>query len=253
MDLLETRNHARRHPWELSRAHAIEKVARRHSPFAVRSVLDWGCGDAFTGRFLLDALGASELVGVDPHLSEEQRTHFAQGDARVALYSDERELRGRRFDVVLCLDVVEHVPDDAALLELIKRSFLADGGRLIVTVPAFQALFSTHDVALKHFRRYSLRQLENVLRRVDLEILGSGYLFSSLLPARVLGKLLERGAPTESSAASVGIGSWNGGPLTSRVVETVLSADNALLLSLSTLGVKVPGLSVWAACSSKSG
>src|SRR3954453_22169660 len=62
------------------------------------------------------------------------------------------------FDLVTCLDVVEHTPDDVATLTELFR-VTRPGGRLVVTVPAYQLLWSSHDVANQHYRRYTLRRL----------------------------------------------------------------------------------------------
>lgn len=248
MDLLETQNAETRHPWELSRARAVERIARRHAAGSVQRILDWGCGDAFTGRFLLHRLGAERLVGIDPNLTEEQRALFSGGDPRVALTRSEQELPHDPFDLVLCCDVIEHVGDDQGLLSTLRRNFLTSTGRLVVTVPAFQALYSAHDVALKHHRRYSLGALERVLRSAGFEVLGSGYLFGSLLPIRAAGKLFERRSDQATSDESVGLARWRGGPFVTRATEAILASDNALLLSFAALGLKLPGLSAWAAC-----
>jgi SAM-dependent methyltransferase len=248
MDLLETRNTGARHPWELSRARALENIARRFKGGSLARILDWGCGDAFTGRFLLDRLGAERLVGIDPNLTDDERVRFSEGDPRVTLTSHEADLPARAFDLILCCDVIEHVGDDRGLLSTLKRSFLTTTGRLIVTVPAFQALFSAHDVALKHHRRYSLGELERVLTSAEFEVLGSGYLFGSLLPIRAAGKLLERSSSQVPSNEPIGAGGWRHGPFVTRTTEAILATDNALLMSFAALGLKLPGLSVWAAC-----
>jgi SAM-dependent methyltransferase len=248
MDLLETSNAETRHPWELSRARAVGRIARRYARGSVGKILDWGCGDAFTGRFLLDHLGAENLVGVDPNLTEEQRARFSEGDSRIALIRREEDIPNHAFDLVLCCDVIEHVGDDEGLLSTLRRNFLSTSGRLVVTVPAFQALFSAHDVALKHHRRYSLGALEHVLRNSGFEVLGSGYLFGSLLPIRAAKKLLERRSQEPPTDESIGLGHWRGGPVVTRATEALLATDNALLLSFAALGLKLPGLSVWAAC-----
>lgn len=248
MDLLETHAGALRHPWERSRARAVERIARRYARGAPARILDWGCGDAFTSRYLLDRLGAERLVGVDPHLTDEQRTLFSEGDPRVTLTNREADLPSQTFDLILCCDVIEHVGDDRALLSTLRRNFLATTGRLVVTVPAFQALFSAHDVALKHYRRYSLGELESVLESAEFEVLGSGYLFGSLLPIRAAGKLFERPKSQVPSDESIGAGGWRGGPLVTRAAEAFLVTDNALLMAFAALGLKLPGLSVWAAC-----
>ncbi len=247
MDLIETRGATRRHPWELSRARAVERIVRSHGNAPVRSILDWGCGDVFTGRYLLERLGAESLVGVDPNLTDEQRTSFAGGDRRVALYREGDEFPARRFDLMLLCDVIEHVPDDVALVEPLARRFLENGGRLVVTVPAFQALFSSHDVTVKHYRRYRLAELESVLRAAGLELQGSGYLFGSLLPARFISNLFSSSKPPPDDGV-IGLSTWRGGDFASKLVETVLSFDNSLLLGLAEYGVKPPGLSAWASC-----
>jgi SAM-dependent methyltransferase len=248
MDLLETREGALRHPWELSRARAVERIARRYTRGALARILDWGCGDAFTGRYLLDRLGAERLVGVDPHLTDAQRTLFTAGDPRITLTNREADLPTQTFDLILCCDVIEHVSEDRELLSTLRRDFLATSGRLIVTVPAFQALFSAHDVALRHYRRYSLGELERVLESAEFEVLGSGYLFGSLLPIRAAAKLFERPKSQVPSDESIGAGGWRRGAFVTRTAEAVLATDNALLMSFAALGLKLPGLSVWAAC-----
>jgi hypothetical protein len=247
MDLLETNGASRRHPWELARAKAVERIVRHRVDRPVASILDWGCGDVFTGRFLLERLGAETLVGVDPHLTDPQLASFAGSDSRITLYRGEQELPPRRFDLLLLCDVIEHVADDVALVEPLARKFLADHGRVVVTVPAFQALFSAHDVALKHYRRYRLSQLESVLEHAGLTVLGSGYLFGALLPARAAGKLLASAKPPKLQDG-FGVGQWRGGALSSKVLEALLSLDNTLLLELAERGLKAPGLSAWALC-----
>jgi 2-polyprenyl-3-methyl-5-hydroxy-6-metoxy-1,4-benzoquinol methylase len=250
MDLLETPGATRRHPWEVSRARAVERIVRRSLSRPVKSILDWGCGDLYTGRFLLERLAAETLVGVDPHLTDAQRVSFAGNDSRIMLLREEREVPERRFDLLLLCDVIEHVDDDVALVEPLVRKLLADGGRVVVTVPAFQSLFSAHDVAVKHHRRYRLSQLESTLEQAGLAVLGSGYLFGSLLPARAISKLLS--AIPSNNDGAIGLGAWRGGEFTSKAVEALLTLDNSVLLSLAERGVKPPGLSVWASCEKRS-
>jgi SAM-dependent methyltransferase len=62
------------------------------------------------------------------------------------------------FDLITCLDVIEHTPDDRLTLSELRR-VSRPGGWLLVTVPAYQALWSEHDVANHHYRRYNRRSL----------------------------------------------------------------------------------------------
>ncbi len=57
------------------------------------------------------------------------------------------------FDLITCLDVIEHTPDDRATLRELRR-VTKPGGWLLVTVPAYQSLWSSHDEANHHYRRY---------------------------------------------------------------------------------------------------
>ncbi|MBZ5581604.1 MAG: class I SAM-dependent methyltransferase [Acidobacteriia bacterium] len=90
-------------------------------------------------------------------------------------------------------DVLEHIEDDLGFLKSLARRLLA-GGRLYLTVPAFSALWSQEDNDAGHYRRYTLRQLRNVLERAGLEAEYLTYFFACL-PAPIL---LSRGAPVSA-------------------------------------------------------
>lgn len=242
MDLSEIRDSGARHPWETSRAVAIERVLRA-AAIEPSTILDYGCGDGFTGERVRAAFGARQLQCFDIELSDEQctarstpATHYGNNWDRISTGP---------FDLCLLCDVLEHVSDEQALLGSI-RARLVSGGHLLVTVPAFQALFTSHDRGLRHFRRYSLAQLEQVLKSAGLKLESSGYLFASLLPARGISKLVESLSP--KTEGDFGIGGWNRSPALTAAIESVLNADNRVLLALAGRGIKLPGLSAWALC-----
>lgn len=246
MDLLELKSPTQaRHPWELSRAQAVTDILRRY--LRTRQVqqpktLDYGCGDGFTGRQVQETFGG-ELIGYDPNLGPEQRAALSTpGTTMVS------ELpAGSQHDLVLLLDVVEHVEDDVGFLTDVTTSHLVDGGLVLITVPAFQVLFTAHDRFLKHFRRYSLTQIEGVVRAAGLGLVDSGYLFGSLLLPRALGKGKEALIPVKEEDAE-GIGGWRGGAVLSRALVSTLNLDNRVMLALARFGLKVPGLSAWVLC-----
>jgi hypothetical protein len=121
-------------------------------------------------------------------------------------------------------------------------------------VPAFQALFSSHDRALKHFRRYSLAELLAVLQDARLEVGASGYLFGSLLVPRALAVARENLArrPSPENADAAGIGGWKRGPLLTRSLTRLLDWDNGAMHFLANAGLKIPGLTAWAVLHPKS-
>jgi trans-aconitate methyltransferase len=247
MDLSERRGAPiARHPWETSRLEAVEKIVRNLGLGGGARVLDVGCGDGYLVTTLAERIGFGEIVGQDIHLTDE----LAKALSRPS-FSFVRELEGLdyRADLILLLDVLEHIPDASGALSALWRTRLAAGGRILITVPAFQILFTEHDAALKHCRRYSRRELEAEVARAGLEVSGSGYLFASLLLPRAVQAAYERLAQQRAGrAASHGIGEWRAPELITRAIHAALSLDNSLCLAASDVGVTLPGLSVWLTC-----
>jgi SAM-dependent methyltransferase len=244
MDLSEVRlGVAQRHPWETARADAIERILRAR---AVRpaTILDVGCGDGFTGERLASALGAAELWGVDLHASTASCAQQSRSGVHYVQHLE--QVRSSAFELALLCDVIEHVEDDVALVESVL-SRLAPGGHLLLTVPSFQTLFSDHDRALRHYRRYSLSQLRRTIDAAGADSLADGYLFGSLLPVRVFAKLKERLLPS-AKREGFGVGGWSAPPLVTSLLRGVFRVDNSLMLGLSSGPIKPPGLSAWALC-----
>lgn len=97
-----------------------------------------------------------------------------------------------RYDAVLLMDVLEHCPDDLQVLRQ-ATGHVKPGGVLFITVPAFRALWSAHDVYLKHQRRYNRRELATLIAgepRLTIESLH--YFYGFLLPPAALQRWLNR-------------------------------------------------------------
>lgn len=98
-----------------------------------------------------------------------------QGDALRLPFPDDQ------FDLVTMLDVLEHLRDDAGALAEVFR-VLRPGGQLIFSVPAYQHLWSAHDTALHHFRRYEYRGLRRLLRRNRFNVILLSFAMSLMPP-----------------------------------------------------------------------
>ena len=94
------------------------------------------------------------------------------------------------YDVVVAMDVVEHIEDDREALNWMADR-LEPGGVLFTTVPAYQWLFSEHDVALHHFRRYTASQFTRALPTF-VEVLRCGYFNSILFPVAASVRLAKK-------------------------------------------------------------
>jgi SAM-dependent methyltransferase len=95
------------------------------------------------------------------------------------------------FDLAASLDVIEHLEDDLAALRELRRT-VAPGGALLVTVPAYQWLWSGHDEINHHHRRYTRRSLQRVAEQAGWEQVRTTYFNSLLLPVAVMLRLLDR-------------------------------------------------------------
>lgn len=160
-------------------------------PTALPRILDYGCG---TGLNLTYFAKLGEVYGVDisPTAIEFCRE---RGLTQVAMIGVQEKLDcnpfGRPFDVVTMLDVLEHIPDDAGRLQQIG-TWLSPGGLLMVTVPAFEFLWSGEDYVSQHLRRYSGRSLARLFRQSGYEIVKLSYFNTLLFPAQVATILWKR-------------------------------------------------------------
>jgi SAM-dependent methyltransferase len=251
MDLTEVPDgRFRRHPWEVVRARFFGRVFREMRPLgAPQTVLDVGAGDGYLASALLRELPTgSSVICFDAKYTEADLTRYA-ATAETGLSFVQRPPTAR-FDVLMFLDVIEHVPDDRAFLtDLVQRN-LAPRGSVLVSVPAWQPLFGQHDEGLMHHRRYSPRACRALLAGSGLSIRRSGGLFHSLLLARLATVTWERifRYLGHHPRARAHLGDWRGGALLSAVLERTLAADNAITLALTRRGLALPGLSFWAVC-----
>lgn len=83
--------------------------------------------------------------------------------------------KDRKFDTIVCLNVLEHVKDDRKALKNMKR-LLAEGGRLVLLIPAHHILFSKFDKILGHYRRYSKTELGKILENLRFTICDLRYI-----------------------------------------------------------------------------
>lgn len=214
-------------------------------------VLDIGCGDAFVIGELARTHPHAQFYGVDSALTPDAvAEHSRRLPPNVHLFQELDDVPSERAaSLVLLMDVIEHIENDRGFLTaLLARPLIGAQTRVFVTVPAFQGLFSSHDVFLRHYRRYSNAQLRECLEGTGLDVLDIGYFFSSLLPLRVLQVMKERIAPPSAVPAGTGLSTYAGGRLQTSLFAGVLIADATVSLLLKRIGLRIPGLSNFAVC-----
>jgi SAM-dependent methyltransferase len=162
----------------------------RHDPSVRPCILDYGCG---TGLNLLCLSTLGDAYGLD--MSERAVAFCVQrGLTQVAHWHDRlahRKPFGQSFDLITMLDVLEHVDDDVLLLQQVS-TWLKPEGVLLVTVPAYEFLWSGEDYVSEHRRRYTRRRLSHVLRQAGYEIIKLSYFNTLLFPVQVMTILCQR-------------------------------------------------------------
>lgn len=174
-----------RHWYYRAKAAALLRAAESLQP---RHILDVGAGSGFFSRHLLERTDAAAALCVDTGYPADRDDSCHGKPVRLR-----RTTGATDCDLVLMMDVLEHVDDDRGLVVDYAAKVPA-GAHFLVTVPAFRFLWSGHDVFLGHKRRYRLGEIEAVLRAAGLQIVRGSYYFGFVFPLAAAVRLASRRA-----------------------------------------------------------
>lgn len=150
------------------------------------TILDVGAGSGFFSRHLLRNTSARQAWCVDTAYPSD----FDETESGKPLHFC-RKVGSVHADLTLFMDVLEHVDDDVGMIEEYAAKVPADS-HFLMTVPAFQFLWSGHDDFLEHKRRYTLPQLESVVRQAGLNVVHGSYCFGLVFPLAAAVRLLPK-------------------------------------------------------------
>jgi SAM-dependent methyltransferase len=226
-----------RHWWYRGRRTVLDGViAGLDLPTPAR-VLDAGCG---SGRNMLELSRLGSVTGVE--LSETSVALARQRDAGEVISGSVLDMpfADDSFDLAVSLDVIEHLEDDLAALRELRRT-VAPGGALLVTVPAYQWLWSGHDEINHHHRRYTRRTLQRVAEQAGWTQVRTTYFNSLLLPIAIVLRVLDRVNRAKTTETSLDL--W----IPPAPVNWLLERPLALEAALVGRGGRIPaGLSLLA-------
>ena len=160
--------------------HLIERIAK---PGA--RVADIGCG---TGGLLAQLAAKYDAIGVEMDATARDACSRRGLKVLAGHLPDAIPLPDASFDLVVSSEVVEHVEDDRGAVARLA-SLLAPGGTLIITVPAHQWMWSEHDVANHHFRRYTRAQVRALIEGTGLRVSLLTYQMVALFPLMAAARL----------------------------------------------------------------
>lgn len=210
-------------------ASKFELLSNAVARLDAKHIVDIGAGSGVFARLLLERTACEGALCVDPAYDEEHDVAVGGKTLRFR-----RSYNGEPVDLVLMMDVLEHVDDDVGLLRDVLAP-MQPGTPVFITVPAFKFMWSAHDEFLEHRRRYTGGTLAKAMCAAEMQIDWVRYFYATIFPLAAAVRLIRRRrAPSSGSDLRPA----------SRPVAAILRAVLKLELMLLFPFVKLPGLSV---------
>jgi SAM-dependent methyltransferase len=216
----------RRHWWFQGRRRILDRMLKRLDPPLPPGAraLDVGCGTGANGPVL--AAHATFAAGIDASpvplglkgSAETGHSSRLRGDAGALPFAD------ASFDLVMALDVLEHLDDDAAAARELRR-VLRPGGVVVIFVPALRLLWGLQDDVSHHRRRYHRQELRDVVAGAGFAVQRLTFFNSFLFPPILAARLLMRVRPPARLKSENELG----GPFANAILGAVFGAEAPLL------------------------
>lgn len=187
--------------WHRGKRFVLKDILKKYAPGKSKEVLEMGCGAGTITEILSRN---HKVLGID--VSEEaihicHKKGLSNTELRDIFDLDTKKYKNH-FDICISLDVLEHIQEDKKAMKIVY-DVLKPQGAFIVNVPAHKFLWSEHDEALQHKRRYTRYELRRKLEESGFNIVKETYFVSFVFPIivfyRTWGNLFHRGAYPKTS------------------------------------------------------
>jgi SAM-dependent methyltransferase len=210
------------HWWYRGRRTVLDGVIATLGLAPGARILDAGCG---SGRNMVELARHGTVTGIELSQASVELAR-ARGIGEVISGSIlELPFAPDSFELAVSLDVIEHLDDDLGALRELRRT-VVPGGALLVTVPAYQWLWSGHDVVNHHHRRYTRQSLRAVAERAGWRQVRSTYFNFLLLPVAIALRALDK-LNTKTTESSLDL--WVPPQPLNWLLERPLAAEAALI------------------------
>jgi 2-polyprenyl-3-methyl-5-hydroxy-6-metoxy-1,4-benzoquinol methylase len=211
-------------PWYVQRREMIFSLIAKENKDS--RILDYGCSIGIFLQFL-KGKGFQNLKGYEPSFFFSKHK-----DTSIKIFRREADIKREEFDIIFLLDVIEHIKEDKETLRGISE-LLSKDGKLIISVPAFNMLWSYHDTINKHYRRYTKKTLQNAMPK-DLIVKRAFYWNSLLFLPTALMKVMKRNKSSKWGMSDFSTMASN--PLVLKIFDYSLKLENILV----RLGINFP-------------
>ena len=152
------------HWWFKARREIIYSIIKKNINFENKkiNILDCGAGSG-TNISMLNKFGYVHVYEKDEKTSNFLKEKFKKSE-NIEIIQKPNNNNKEFFDLILAADVIEHVEDDEAILQYLSE-LLNKNGQILITVPAFNFLFSSKDKVLRHYRRYTKKNIKKIISK----------------------------------------------------------------------------------------
>ncbi len=186
----------KKHWWFKARREIVEEEIKSYNLKKDCEILEIGCGTG--GNIpLLKKFGNLFAIEMDEFAIKEAKKHNI--NIKQGVFPEKIPFK-RSFDLICMFDVLEHIEDDKKTIDE-KKKLLKPDGILLITVPAYNWLYGTHDKFLHHKRRYTIKSMEN-LSKGKLQIKRKTYFNTLLFPLVVIARLIDKLRDSNKSLGS---------------------------------------------------
>ena len=148
------------HWWFSVRRELISKFIKKYSKMKKLKILDYGCGSG-TNIKALTKFGDVYCYEKDKRTLDYLSSEYKKDKKVIIIKNLKRQIK---YDLIILAEVLEHIKEDSNALKTLKK-FLKPQGQILITVPAYNFLFSKKDEVLKHFRRYGYNEIKNLISK----------------------------------------------------------------------------------------
>ena len=239
-----THSQATMHWWYQGRSAILRRVLGRYlSVDQSVEFLEIGAG-AGVNIPMLKEFGAVSAVEMNADGRRAISQEHPDVTVRDGALPDAEVFGDQTYDAVGMFDVLEHIEDDCEALVAVRKHMNA-GGKLFLTVPAYQWMWTRHDDVNHHYRRYSKARLSSVMQRAGWKIEQVGYFNTFLFPLAVLARARDKFLPGEvTTGLNTPPGVINGSLLALFRAEAGIVAGGGFPFGLSLMAVATPGESL---------
>lgn len=189
--------HDATHWWYVARRQILSRlIATEIMPPKGARILEVGCGTGHNFG-MLGAFGTIDAIEIDEGARDVAESRLGRPILTAPLPGLDG-IEDGTYDIVALLDVLEHIVEDEASLASI-RSKLKPGGRILLTVPANPWMWSAHDTAHHHHRRYTPDSLKAVAAKAGLKVHMMSYFNSLLFPVAAVARLIGKAMGKQTS------------------------------------------------------